>query len=142
MKTCLQSIPFMLRPSVYLVINIKLNLYTNKQTCIPVPVCVPVVRSLSSYSGVSDGDVFNGVFGTKIDELSFNDAISSNSDCRALDRSLVSTFSDPCRADKLSANMASLNSAFRRMLESFLILSSTSTRRDSSGLARGDAIDF
>ena len=82
------------------------------QTSIPVSVCVPVVRSLSPYSGVSDGDIFRAVFGTNIEELSFNDAISSNSDCKALDRSLVPSFSEPCRADKLSASIASLNSAF------------------------------
>ena len=112
------------------------------QTSIPVSVCVPVVRSLSPYSGVSDGDIFSAVFGTNIEELSFNDAISSNSDCKALDRSLVPSFSEPCRADKLSASIASLNSAFWRMLESFIILSSTSTRSDSSGLTRGVVIDF
>ena len=111
---------------------------SNKQ--IPVSVCVPVVRS--SYSGVSEGDIFSAVFGTKIDELSFRDAISSNSDCNALDKSLVSTFSDPCRAERLSANMASLNSAFWRILQSFLILSSTSTRSDSSRQTREEVIGF
>ena len=98
---------------------------------------MPLVRSLSSYSGVSDGDTFSTVFGTKIDELS-----SSNSECKALDRSLVPIFSEPCKADRLSASLASLNSAFWRIVESLMILSSTSTRRDSSGLTRGEATGF